>query len=159
MKRTHATALMAVVGVLIFCVVVVVAGGAWFFASAFDSASADERTAGTAFDDVRSRFANVGPVFEIVGDKDPVVRRTAPEPAPAAAVQTLRLRHWDPNDDRMEDVSIPFWLLRLKTGSISVTSSHVGLRDITAEDLERYGPTLLVDHQSRGGDRLLIWTE
>jgi hypothetical protein len=159
MKRKHATILMGVVGVLIFCVVVLVAGGAWFFASAFESASADERTAGSAFDDVRRRFSNVGPVFEIPDDGDPVVRRPAPETRPATPLQTLRLRHWGPDDDRMEDVSIPFWLLRLKTGSISVTSRHVGLRDITAEDIERYGPTLLVDHEGRGGDRLLIWTE
>jgi len=158
MKRKHATVLMGVGGVLIFCLVVVLAGGAWFFAAAFESASADERAASAAFDDVRGRFSNVDPVFDIVGD-DAVRRRAPPAAAAAAPLQTLRLRHWGPDDDRMEDVSIPFWLLRFKAGAISATSSHVGLRNVTAQDIERYGPTLLVDHEGRRGDRLLIWTE
>ena len=30
---------------------------------------------------------------------------------------------------------------------------------ITVEELERFGPTLVADHQGRGGERLLIWTQ
>jgi hypothetical protein len=31
--------------------------------------------------------------------------------------------------------------------------------DVTVEQVERYGPTVLVDHEGAGGDRLLVWTE
>jgi hypothetical protein len=30
---------------------------------------------------------------------------------------------------------------------------------LTVEDLERYGPTLILDHKERGGDRVLVWSQ
>ena len=69
---------------------------------------------------------------------------------------------WDPDDDRMSHVTLPFWLLRLKAGPLDISSKvmidhhHI---DMTVEQIERYGPALLVDHEGRGGDRLLLWTE
>ena len=27
------------------------------------------------------------------------------------------------------------------------------------EDLERYGPTLIVDHKGRAGERVLVWSQ
>jgi len=31
--------------------------------------------------------------------------------------------------------------------------------EITAADLERYGPALVIDHARPDGSRLLVWTE
>ena len=159
MKRKRTTTLMIVFGVTAFLAIVSLSLGAWFFASAFEATTADAVAATQNFDDVRHRFGSTGPVFEIGADEEPRLRRQPPAVGPAAAPQTLHVRHWGPDDDRLSDVSIPFWLLRLKAGAFSVSSHHAGLRDVTAEQIERYGPTLLVDHQGHGGDRLLIWTE
>ena len=30
---------------------------------------------------------------------------------------------------------------------------------LTVEDLERFGPTLIVDHKSTGGERVLVWSQ
>jgi hypothetical protein len=30
---------------------------------------------------------------------------------------------------------------------------------LTVEDLERYGPTLIVDHKAPDGDRVLVWSK
>jgi hypothetical protein len=73
-------------------------------------------------------------------------------------VQRLQLLTWDPADQDLSRITLPFWLLRMKPDSARVTVNHREL-DITVEQLERYGPTLLVDHESQSGDRLLIWTE
>ena len=56
-------------------------------------------------------------------------------------------------------ITLPMWLLRMK-GSMDLKSSEVGLEklDIKIEDLERAGPSLLVDHTD-GRHRLLVWTE
>jgi hypothetical protein len=159
MKRRHASILMGVVGVLIFLVVVIVGGGAWFFASAFESIPANEASATASFDQVRQRFAGVVPVFALEASETVAVQR---EPLPEGAarpVARLLLRHWDPDDDELVEVTLPFWLVRLNPGEFSVTADQHGLRGVTAAQLERYGPTLLVDHSGRGGDRLLIWTE
>jgi len=162
MKRSHATILMTVVGVLAFVGIVGLSLGAWFFASVFESDTADEPAATRSFDDVRRRFAGSQPVLAIVNDGEPVVRRQPPAAAPARPLDRLQLLAWDPDDDGLARVTLPFWFLRLKAGPIDF-SSHVMVNhhhiDITVEQIERYGPTLLVDHEGRGGDRLLIWTE
>jgi hypothetical protein len=36
---------------------------------------------------------------------------------------------------------------------------NAGDLGLTVEELERFGPTLVMDHAGRDGDRLLIWTE
>ena len=69
---------------------------------------------------------------------------------------------WDPDDRNMVRVTLPFWILRLKSGPLDLSQKvMVNHRhgDVTVEQIERYGSTLLVDHQGRGGDRLLVWTE
>jgi hypothetical protein len=30
---------------------------------------------------------------------------------------------------------------------------------LTVDDLERFGPILIVDHTGRDGDRVLVWTQ
>jgi hypothetical protein len=30
---------------------------------------------------------------------------------------------------------------------------------LTVEDLERFGPTLIVDHRSSSGERVLVWSQ
>jgi hypothetical protein len=159
MKRRKGTVLMIVVGAVVFLGVVTISLGAWFFASVFESTSADERAAAEAFNDIRGRFSGVSPVFFIVDGEDAVVRRQPPD-VPAAPLRTLEIRHWDPDDEGITSVSLPFWVLRLKTGTFSVGGRrHPGQLSISSDQIERYGPTLLVDHQGRGGDRLLVWTE
>ena len=162
MKRSHATILMTVFGVLVFSCIVGLSLGAWFFASVFESETADEPAAMQSFDDVRRRFAGSQPVLTILNDRDAVVRREPPAAAPPRPLERLQLLAWDPDDDGLARVTVPFWFLRLKAGPIDF-SSHVTVNhhqiDITVEQIERYGPALLVDHEGRGGDRLLIWTE
>jgi hypothetical protein len=158
MKRRNATILMTVVGVLVFLCVVGASLGWWFFASAVDSETADEPAATLSFDEVRRRFPGQQPALDVLDDHKVVVRRDPPGGAPAGSVQRLQLLTWDPADQDLSRITLPFWLLRMKPDSARVTVNHREL-DITVEQLERYGPTLLVDHESQSGDRLLIWTE
>ena len=42
-----------------------------------------------------------------------------------------------------------------------LNGKHMDLEDLrlTAEDLERFGPTLIVDHKSGSGERVLVWSQ
>jgi hypothetical protein len=70
---------------------------------------------------------------------------------------------FDPDDEGLVKVTIPFWLLRMKTGNARVDfgSGDVDLEDLklSVADLERYGPTLILDQTNRGGDRVLVWSQ
>jgi hypothetical protein len=73
---------------------------------------------------------------------------------------------YDPDDERLVRISIPFWLLRLAPSTkrmsflsdngIDFDSERVRL---TLEDLERRGPGLILDHKDRHGSLVLVWTE
>ena len=67
---------------------------------------------------------------------------------------------FDPDDGRIVRVSIPFWIVRMKMrgATIDLNGNHMNLEDLklTAEDLERFGPTLIVDHKDTKGERVLV---
>ena len=45
--------------------------------------------------------------------------------------------------------------------TIDLNGKHMDLEDLrlTAEDLERFGPTLIVDHRNTSGERVLVWSQ
>ena len=162
MRTRRSTVLMIVIGVVL-CVVIVGAGAAaWFFFSAFESTASDDTTAARRFDDVRSRFAGQTPLLEIRGEE--VVRtRTAPATTPRD-LQRLQILTWNPEDERLAQITLPWWLLRLKEGPIDVTSdAGSGVTrtrlSITVAELERHGPALLLDHAEPDGSKVIVWTE
>ena len=81
----------------------------------------------------------------------------------AKTPEELHVMAFDPDDGRIVRVTIPFWLLRLKLGSstIDFNGNRMDLEDLrlSVEDLENFGPTLIVDHTERGGDRVLVWSQ
>jgi hypothetical protein len=162
MKKETARTLMIVVGVLVLLAVLGLGSAVWLFTRSVDIGKADAASARQQFEEIRSRFGGVTPVLEI-RHEDPVVTRRPPAQAAGARLTTLRIIAWDDDDDSFARIDLPFWLLRLKSGPIEIASDNVRMSDgdlgVTVEDLERYGPTLILDHEGRGGDRVLIWTE
>ena len=75
----------------------------------------------------------------------------------------MHLLAWDEDDEQLVRMSIPFWLLRLKSGPIRISASSAGLvdrgLDFRVEDVERYGPGLLLDLPDQRDGRVLIWAE
>ena len=60
-------------------------------------------------------------------------------------------------------VDTPFWFFRLKGPAARLALDGTGFDldrlHLTPSDLERFGPAVIVDHTSRDGSRLLVWTE
>ena len=70
---------------------------------------------------------------------------------------------FDPHDEKVVRMELPFWLLRLKwaaraSTSAAATSISAKLR-LTVEDLERYGPMLILDQKDTDGSRVLVWSQ
>ena len=96
---------------------------------------------------VRSRSSSSTSTAAIFA-RTPIARRR-PTSKPPDSINVLA---FDPDDGRIVRVSIPFWLVRMKMrgATIDLNGNHMNLEDLklTAEDLERFGPTLIVDHQN-----------
>ena len=160
-KKRRSTLVLVVFGVAV-CAVTLFAGGlVWFFTSALERSPADEATAEARFQELRDRFRSVEPLFAM-GPKGPYLNRQPPATRAAGQLRSLAILGWDCNDSELVRVTIPFWMVRLKPGNINVVSNDqkrsVQL-SLSAEDLEGYGPTLLLDHTDDEGYHLVLWTE
>jgi hypothetical protein len=152
---------LVIVGVAV-CAVLVFAGVlVWFFTSALERSPADEAAAETRFQELRDRFPGVTPIFAM-GPNGPVLNRQPPAKRATSQLRSLHVLGWDCNDEELVRVTIPFWMIRMKPGDINVSSGD-GDRSVrlslSADDLEGYGPTLLLDHTDEEGYHLVLWTE
>ena len=154
-----------VVGVFALCVLGVIAlaaAGIWFARSHIDIQNATTTSATDDFQRVRDRFAGQQPLIEL-DDRGHVVRTHTDRPMSDLRPDSLYVMAFDPDDGRIVRLTIPFWLLRLKMRGtrINVGGDDFDLEDLkmTVEDLERYGPTLIVDHKGEDGERVLVWSQ
>lgn len=153
---------LGVVGFIALCIVAFAAFGFYFVTQNLDMTEATASEASLSFDDVRAKFKD-GPILRIDPDERVTLTRPPPDSAPAERPTHMYVMAYDPDDQRIVRVTVPFWMLRLGRENIRLGAGGDGdiqfeqLR-ITAEELERYGPTLLVDHTERG-NRVLVWTQ
>src|SRR5687767_4569604 len=143
---------------------VAVAGlGFYFVSQHIDTKAATPAGAAREFEAVKSGFKGQKPLIELDSRgkflRTNTVRSTTGHPT---VPDQLNLLAFDPSDGRIVRFSIPFWLLRLKKGgaTIDLNGYLMDLDDLrlTVYDLERYGPSLIVDHLAPDGDRVLVWS-
>jgi hypothetical protein len=156
-----------VLGIMVVGVlgVVAMAGvGLYFFSQHIETKTASPSVAARDFDQIKEKFATQKPLIELDERghflRSHIDRQVPPNAAPPEALHVLA---FDPDDGRIVRVSIPFWLLRLKMRgtSIDFNGNRMDLEDLklTVEDLERFGATLVVDHKSPSGERVLVWSQ
>ncbi len=162
--KTWMWVVAAVVIVGILGLIATAGAGIYFFSNHIETSRESPAAAARAFDDVSSRFAAGKPLIELDTHGRYLRSNTdRPTPADVKRPETLRVMAFEPDDGRVVRISIPFWLLRFKvrSGAINFSGNRVQLEDLklTVEDLERYGPALVVDHRSPSGERVVVWTE
>jgi hypothetical protein len=130
---------------------------------AFQAKSATEVSADEEFAQIAAKFEGQRPYLVIKGGQ-PVVS-DAPAAAPGKPVEAIHIIVWDPDEQKVVKLNMPFWLLRMTKGQpirISPDDDFGGgaMRlQITAEDLERRGPGLILDHKEATGERVLVWAQ
>lgn len=130
---------------------------------AFQAKSATEVSAGEEFGRIVAKFDGQKP-YLIIKDGEPVIS-DAPASAPGKPVEALHIIVWDPDEQKVVKLNMPFWLLRMTKGQpirISANDDPGGdavKLKITADDLERRGPGLILDHKEATGERVLVWAQ
>jgi hypothetical protein len=154
-----------VLGVVVFgilAIIAVAAAGLWFVKSHVAIEAATTTAASADFQAIRTRFATQRPLIEL-DERGNFVHANTDRPAGSAAPQTLNILAFDSKDERVVRMDLPFWLLRLKMRGtrIDVGGNNIDLArlHLTIEDLERYGPTLILDQKDSDGSRVLIWSQ
>ncbi len=142
-----------------------IAGAGVYFVSQHVSTSSMPATdALRRFEEQRAQFKEQQPVIDIdPSERVTQLRNITELPDGPTPAQTLVVMAWDPTDERIVNFEIPLWVLGIGERKIDlgVGAESLDLRklNITAEDLRRIGPALLLDLKSPSGDRALIWTK
>jgi hypothetical protein len=154
-----------VVGVVIFGILGVIAmavAGLMFVKSHVNIQTTTIAIAAADFQTVRTRFANMKPLIEL-DEHGNFMQANTDRPAGTQRPQTLNIMAFDSHDEKVVRLELPFWLLRLKgRGSrFDVGGGSVDLAKLrlTVEDLERFGPILILDQKDSDGSRVLIWSQ
>ena len=146
----------------ILCLVAVAAAGLWFAKSHIDIRSASSASVSDDFARIRKQFSSQKPLIEL-DERGHLARANTDRPPGARRPESLNVMAFDPDEEKVIKMEIPFWLLRLKMQGtrFSVGNDSIDLHELhlTVEDLERFGPTLIVDHKGHNGERVLVWSQ
>jgi hypothetical protein len=103
------------------------------------------------------------PILEVTADGAVARRELPPEAAPLGRLVVLHVLVYHVASQRLAESRIPFWFFRLKAPAAQYALEGTGLDlqrlGITASELERFGPRVVLEHRTAAGNRVLIWTE
>ncbi len=161
--KTWVWVVIGLIAAGILCVIALAAAGIWFVRTHINVQPTTATAATTDFQSVRDRFASQKPLIEL-DDRGNVVHANTDRPDGTHQPDSLNIMAFDARDERVIRMDIPFWLLRLKTRGTQIHVGGYGNIDLaklklTVEDLERFGPTLIVDHRDEDGSRVLVWSQ
>ena len=158
--RTWVKVTLVSVAVMAIGFIALAGTGAYYFFRHLDTRTATEADTKGDFEAVRVRFTGRPPLVEIRNLKSgdlTVNRLVHPQGHRAATVHVLT---WSPDEGKLLRTDLPLWLMRFS--SINVLS-RLGIAPekfrLTAEDLAKYGPGIVVDYRRPGSDQVLIWLE
>ena len=164
--RTWIWIAVSIVVVCILGIIAMAGAGIYYVSRHVKTTEASPAIADRSFEETRSRFQNQKPLLELDERGDFTRSNTVnrPQIPNAPTPEAIHILAYDPDDARIVRFTIPFWLLRLKVGDSSITfndNDKIDLEQlkITVEDLERMGPSLIVDHKSTRGERVLVWSQ
>jgi len=171
-KRTKGCLLIGA-GVAIFLIMVgvaVVGGLGYYIYQQFGvhATFVKREDAAQQLNAVRAKFAGQSPKIAIkeTVDGKPDVALAKPVMSPVT-LTSLHVSAYDASKDKLVEMSIPFWLLRMvpEGGKMQVNGeevlNHLSTPSgrLTAKDIEALGPGLLVDDTRPDGTRVIIWSE
>lgn len=163
-RRTWIWVLVGSAGAGIVVLLAVAGSGIYFVTHHVRAERGTGAEAVRSFDTVLRSLGAERPLYELDGAEEPrLVRPLAELPSAATRADTLRLLAWDPEQERIVHISLPFWLLRFGHHHVRVTHDDRGFDferlNLDIDELARIGPTLVFDFRNQDGMRVLLWTE
>jgi len=151
--------------VLVALLVAAVLGLATFVILAYRAVTVEQASAPEAlrrFIEIRTRLGGTAPLLTL-DEAGNVVRRTEPRATARRKIRRFRVLVYQVADERLIAADVPFWFFKIKGTAAQYAVRGTGLDlerlRITGADLERYEPSVVIDHTRLNGDRLLVWTE
>ena len=144
--------------------VAVAGAGIYFISSHVQAETSTPSSAIESFDAVTASFSGRRPLYELDQQERPrLVVELSKLPASSTKPSALMVQAWDPDEQRMVRLALPFWLLRFGPGEVRAGRRENGFDfneiDFDIDELERIGPALVLDYRNQDGVRVLLWTK
>ena len=140
-----------------------VGGGIWYASTQFTMREISQKDVDAEFSRMRARFRDQKPLLDFRHDVGLATERL--EARAQAYVgpppKNLCLLVWTEEQPKAVQFCLPFWLLKIKSGKglkFDVPNGESRRLELSAKDIERAGPALLLDEDT-ARSRLLVWTE
>lgn len=160
------TWLWVVLGVVLFLGMIVVGGIAVAVSMFRNNMSVNETSEADAiqqFEAVRGRYPGQQPLIELVDGHPQYVAERATHAPSSTSLSTVHILAYDRDEGKVVNFSLPFWLLRMKSGPIRISAYQQGWDDrgvsFRVEDIEKHGPGIIVDATRPNEGRVLVWAE
>lgn len=154
-----------VAGVVVALGVVVagigVASVLWFKDKVDIRPGATRPDAEAAFATEKAQFPDTQPMLVLDGSQHPRFADTANRRKNDGAIESVRVLAWSHDSGELATITLPFWLLRMKSGTFRFGERLPGVDDgaglqLDAKDLERHGRGVVLETETPQGDRLLV---
>ena len=134
--------------------------GVYFVLRSMDQKTGSEPEAVQAIDAVKARFGSRPPLVEIADPRTADIRINRAGDASSVRVDTVHIINWKRDTGELTRFEVPLWLMRFS--SVNVLS-QMGIAPakfrLTVNDIERYGPGIVVDYGSPKASRVLVWVD
>jgi hypothetical protein len=164
-KKTWIWIIVTCFALGLLTLIAVAGAGVYFLSHHVDARRSTSAEALRSIEAQRALFKDQPPLFQV----DDSERTVPTRPLPSLPTSNVKPGHlwilaWDPDEGRLVKVSLPFWLLRMGRRKIDVFSGDERGFDLDRlgldmNELERIGPALVIDIRSKGGERVLVWTQ
>jgi hypothetical protein len=169
MKRTARSIVFSAVTGAVIIALTAVGMGLWFFVSHHESNPVSKQSAEAEFSQLRSRFSTQQPLIDMS------LRQSADTPSigrPVVPLHTLHTVIFDTRDgERIVHIAVPYWFARLfadRHGEFRWLGQLTFLDDtefdseairLSLDQLEQWGPGLIVDYHHLSGGQFISWVE
>ncbi|MBA2258620.1 MAG: hypothetical protein H0W18_06970 [Acidobacteria bacterium] len=157
--RTWVKATIGVGALATVCILALAGIASYFVLGNLERRGAPEATVLSEIEIIRTRFGSRQPLIEIVDARkgDVRINRLA---GSGARVTTFHVVSWNADDDELLRTEAPLWLMRFSSiNLLSQLGLAPGSLRLTVQDVERYGPGIVVDYAQPGKTRVLVWVD
>ena len=162
-RKTWIWILVSIAGVCVVGLIVIAVAGVMFVTRHVTTTRATTADAQRAFDTAKALFKDQQPLIELDRlDQPRITRQLSQLPTATHKVEYMWVLVWKERDEQLVKVSLPFWLLRLGRQKIDLGGTRgfdLERLNLDVNELERVGPTLILEHRAPAGERVLIWTQ
>jgi hypothetical protein len=163
-RRTWLWVLGGAVAVGLVVLIAAAGAGIYYVSRHVQSERSSSVDAIKTFDEIRTNFGGVRPLYEFDRSEQPHTPRPLSSlPSSRERPRNLWVLAWDPDSERVIKLSLPFWMLRLGKQKFNVSQGKSGVDlerlDLDLNQLERIGPAIVFDYRDADGARVLLWTQ